>query len=150
MYTSQGRDALAEKTVASALDMARSTLPKDHWLIGKCMTHVAAVSTHQGEYDKAETMFIAALQLLRRSLPANHPELASGINQFGELYQVQQRFELAEYVSSTSPAHDLLHFAAPCKLTHMNSPTFLAHRSMALTVHAAPRVIPAGCSSKRR
>ena len=113
MYTSQGRDALAEKTVASALDMARSTLPKDHWLIGKCMTHVAAVSTHQGEYDKAETMFIAALQLLRRSLPANHPELASGINQLGELYQVQQRFELAEYVSSTSPAHDLLHFAPP-------------------------------------
>jgi len=50
----------------------------------------------QGRYQEAEPLYLQALSIDRLSLPENHPELATHLNNLAGLYRSQGRYQEAE------------------------------------------------------
>ena len=50
----------------------------------------------QGKYGEAEPLYLEALAIDRESLPPNHPQLATHLNNLAGLYRVQGKYWEAE------------------------------------------------------
>ncbi len=50
----------------------------------------------QGRYTEAEPLYIQALDIQRKTLPENHPDIAQSLNNLAALYKAQSRYTEAE------------------------------------------------------
>ncbi len=60
------------------------------------LNYLANLYTSQGRYDKAEPLFLQALELLTRLRGDNHLLVAASLNNLAELYYSQGRYDQAE------------------------------------------------------
>ena len=60
------------------------------------LNNLAVLYKSQGRYDKAEPLYIQALELTKRILGENHPDTATSLNNLAALYDGQGRYSEAE------------------------------------------------------
>jgi tetratricopeptide (TPR) repeat protein len=64
--------------------------------LSSSLNYLAGLYYLQGRYSEAEPLYLQALEIVRRSLPEDHPSLASNLNNLALLYQSQGRYWEAE------------------------------------------------------
>ncbi len=73
---------------------------KDYGLLfpeaARLFNEAGAYSTASGSYERAERLLLAALELRRQVLEANHPDIARTLNDLGELYLRQSKYKEVE------------------------------------------------------
>jgi tetratricopeptide (TPR) repeat protein len=57
---------------------------------------LASLYDSQGNYERAEALFLQALKLRQRLLGDNHPDVASSLNNLAKLYYSQGKYDQAE------------------------------------------------------
>jgi tetratricopeptide (TPR) repeat protein len=50
----------------------------------------------QSQFDKAEPLYRRALAIREKAYPAEHPAIATSLNNLGEMYSAQRRYDKAE------------------------------------------------------
>lgn len=78
---------------ASNLENMESIDPLDR---ARLLQLLAEIYTEVYALDQAEEMVRKSLEIRRRELSDNHPEVAESLGQLGEIYRIQMRFEDAE------------------------------------------------------
>ena len=64
--------------------------------LSSSLSYLAALYKSQGRYSEAEPLFLQAVEIHRRSLPEDHPDLANYLNNLALLYESQGRYSEAE------------------------------------------------------
>ncbi|MEG4581561.1 tetratricopeptide repeat protein [Microcoleus sp. MON1_C5] len=64
--------------------------------LSSSLNNLAALYQSQGRYSEAEPLYLQALEIDRRSLPEDHPSLATHLNNLAGLYKSQGRYSEAE------------------------------------------------------
>ncbi|MEG4406363.1 tetratricopeptide repeat protein [Microcoleus sp. MON2_D5] len=64
--------------------------------LSSSLSYLAELYKSQGRYSEAEPLYLQALEIDRRSLPEDHPGLATHLNNLAELYRHQGRYSEAE------------------------------------------------------
>ena len=64
--------------------------------LSSSLNNLAALYYFQGRYSEAEPLYLQAVEIDRRSLPEDHPSLATHLNNLAELYRSQGRYSEAE------------------------------------------------------
>ena len=73
--------------------------------------NIGAVYSAMGEYSKALSSFEKALEIRRKSLPSNHPDLAASYNSIGNVYSKMGEYSKA--LSSFEKALEISRKALP-------------------------------------
>ena len=60
------------------------------------LNKIALSYESQEEYEKAETLYLEAIEIDKIALPENHPQLAAHLNNLALLYKSQGKYEKAE------------------------------------------------------
>jgi tetratricopeptide (TPR) repeat protein len=60
------------------------------------LNNLAELYRTQGRYDQAEPLYLQALELRKRLLGEDHPDVATSLNNLAELYNSQGRYDRAE------------------------------------------------------
>lgn len=82
-----------------ALELLNEVLERDRARSGSDvhvaldLGQIAGVLSSQGEFEKAEPLYLEAIELQRRALPPNHPELATTLSNLGVLYHRMRRYD---------------------------------------------------------
>jgi len=63
--------------------------------VARALDVLAAAQMDLEEYDRAETNFNRSLELRRRTLPDDHPDIAQSINNLGSLYMRSHQYDRA-------------------------------------------------------
>ncbi|MEG4107707.1 tetratricopeptide repeat protein [Microcoleus sp. S13_C5] len=64
--------------------------------LSSSLSYLAGLYKSQGRYSEAEPLYLQAVEIDRRSLPEDHPNLATHLNNLAQLYQSQGRYSEAE------------------------------------------------------
>ena len=112
LYEAQGQYGDAEPMYVEALAMWRQLhgADKDHPDIASGLNNLAGLYKAQGRYGEAEPLMMEALAMLERVVGASHepplhaalgrekdhPNIAASLNNLGELYRAQGRYDGAE------------------------------------------------------
>ena len=64
--------------------------------LSSSLSYLAGLYRSQGRYSEAEPLYLQALEIHRRSLPEDHPDLAINLNNLALLYEFQGRYSEAE------------------------------------------------------
>lgn len=88
----------ADFYLTQALAMRRKLYPRGHTELASSLHNVASLRRTQGAFEQAEAMQREFLTMLRKTEGDAHPDLATGLNNLGELVQ-QQPGRLAEATS---------------------------------------------------
>src|SRR4028118_327987 len=64
--------------------------------LSSSLNYLAELYQSQGRYSEAEPLYLQAVEIDRRSLPEDHPDLAMGLNNLALLYKSQGRYSEAE------------------------------------------------------
>ena len=64
--------------------------------VASSLNNLASLYQEQGRYEKAEPLYLQALELRKSLLGDRHPDVASSLNNLASLYQEQGRYEKAE------------------------------------------------------
>jgi tetratricopeptide (TPR) repeat protein len=139
LYLFQGRYEDAEPLLLQALELRKRLLGGDHRDVAQSLNHLAllyyfsnlAVLYHfQGKYEDAELLYLQALELLKRLLGENHPNVATlllaglyPLNNLAELYRSQRRYAEAEplYLKNLELRTRLLGENHPLVATSLNN-----------------------------
>jgi tetratricopeptide (TPR) repeat protein len=106
LYEAQGRYKESESLYTQALELTNRLLNDECSDIATKLFSLASVVTQlnnqaylyqaQGRYDKAEPLYVEALELTKRILGENHPDITAILNNLGDLYEAQGRYHKAE------------------------------------------------------
>ena len=84
-------------TVAQrALEVAKKNPSKDHLSIATSQFILASIYQKQGNYARAEPLYLDAITGFEKALGADHPHVASSLNDLGNLYKLQGASAKAE------------------------------------------------------
>jgi tetratricopeptide (TPR) repeat protein len=90
----QQEQALAIQYFRKAADLQKELgLEEDFALT---LNNLAELYYYQGRYDQAEPLFLQALELRKRLLGEDHPDIATSLNNLAGLYYYQGRYDQAE------------------------------------------------------
>ena len=73
------------------------------------LNNLAACYHFQGQYAQAEPLYQRALNILQKSLPADHPNLATGMENYATLLEKLGRKEEAQQWHAKAEAARQLH-----------------------------------------
>ncbi|WP_269851911.1 tetratricopeptide repeat protein [Methanosarcina horonobensis] len=68
---------------------------EEHPFIATALNNLAGLYQNKGEYEKAESLYNRALEIIRNSLGEEHPNVAITLNNLAGLYVSVGRFEEA-------------------------------------------------------
>ena len=91
--------------------------------LSSSLSYLALLYKSQGRYSEAEPLCLQALEIGRRSLPEDHPNLVIHLNNLAELYRDQGRYSEAEplYLQAVEIDRRSLPEDHPGLATHLNS-----------------------------
>ena len=94
------------------------------------MNNLAVLYNDQGRYEKAEPLYLQALELRKSLLGDRHPDVASSLNSLASLYQSQGRYEKAEplHLQALELRKSLLSDRHPDVASSLNNLAFLYYR----------------------
>jgi tetratricopeptide (TPR) repeat protein len=93
-----GRYAEAVKPCERALEIRRSSLPKDHPRIAHLTLYLGALWADQRIYQRAFPLFKEALEMRLRSLPPTHPDVVATLEHIADLLEeMGQQGDAAAY-----------------------------------------------------
>jgi eukaryotic-like serine/threonine-protein kinase len=70
-----------------------SLLGPDHPDVARSLDYLGTIYQGQGEYARADSLFVAAIDVRRRALGTRHVETAESINNLGVLYAIQGLYD---------------------------------------------------------
>lgn len=94
LYTAQGRYTEAEPLFQYAINILEEL--KEELRLAKSLNALGFLYANQGRYNEAETLFLRSLELRKRLLGENHPDVAKLLNNLAAIYEKQKRFREAE------------------------------------------------------
>jgi tetratricopeptide (TPR) repeat protein len=114
------------------------------------LSRLATLYYSQGRYEDAEPLYVQALELSKRLLGENHPDVATSLNNLAGLYKSQGRYEDAEplYVQALELSKRLLGENHPDVATSLNNLALL-YESQGRYEDAEPLYVQALELSKR-
>ena len=90
----QQEQALAIEYFSKAADLQKELgLEED---FASTISNLAYLYYYQGRYDQAEPLLVQALELSKRLLGEDHPDVATSLNNLAALYKSQGRYDQAE------------------------------------------------------
>lgn len=98
-----GQYAVAEKQFLAALKEAQGFGPDDLRL-AKSLNNVGAVYAVEGKYSKAEPLYKRSLAILEKTLGAEHPDVATCLENYGALLRQMRRTAEAETLEARARA----------------------------------------------
>jgi tetratricopeptide (TPR) repeat protein len=113
--------ALASEYLSKAADLQKDLgLEED---FASTLNNLAYLYYSQGRYDQAEPLFLQALELSKRLLGEDHPQVASNLNNLAGLYDSQGRYDQAEplYLQALELSKRLLGEDHPHVATSLNN-----------------------------
>ena len=60
------------------------------------MNNLAALYKSQGQFEKAEQLYVACLEHRRAALPEKHPHTLQSMSNLGDVYYCRGQYELAQ------------------------------------------------------
>ncbi|MFO1425872.1 MAG: tetratricopeptide repeat protein [Steroidobacteraceae bacterium] len=101
----KGESARAEALLREVVEDSRRIYGPEHLEVGVALSDLGnALTDFPEKFGEAEKVYDEAIALLRRSAGAQHPELATALNNVGFLYNRQQRWADARRVYAESAA----------------------------------------------
>ena len=119
--------ALASEYLSKAADLQKDLgLEED---FASTLNNLAYLYYSQGRYDQAEPLFLQALELSKRLLGEDHPQVASNLNNLAGLYDSQGRYDQAEplYLQALELSKRLLGEDHPQVAFSLNNLALLYH-----------------------
>ncbi|MEG4235710.1 tetratricopeptide repeat-containing protein [Microcoleus sp. Pol11C3] len=91
--------------------------------LSSSLSYLAALYKSQGRYSEAEPLYLQAVEIDRRSLPEDHPSLATHLNNLAELDRSQGRYSEAEplFLQAVEIHRRSLPEDHPSLATHLNN-----------------------------
>src|SRR4028119_2284901 len=91
--------------------------------LSSSLNYLAGLYQSQGRYSEAEPLYLQAVEIHRRSLPEDHPDLAIHLNNLALLYKSQGRYSEAEplYLQALEIHRRSLPEDHPSLATHLNN-----------------------------
>src|SRR4028119_173953 len=91
--------------------------------LSSSLNYLAGLYYFQGRYSEAEPLYLQAVEIDRRSLPEDHPSLATHLNNLAGLYKSQGRYSEAEplYLQAVEIDRRSLPEDHPRLATHLNN-----------------------------
>ena len=121
----QAELALAIEYYRKAVDLQQELgLEED---LSSTLNNLANLYYAQGRYEQAEPLYLQALELYKRLLGDNHPDVAMSLNNLAGLYEAQGRYEQAEplYLQALELYKRLLGDNHPHVATSLNNLAYL-------------------------
>ena len=117
----QKEQALAIEYFSKAADLQNELGLEEHY--ASTLNNLAALYDSQGRYDQAEPLYLQALELCKRLLGEDHPQVATSFNNLAGLYESQGRYEQAEplYLQALELRKRLLGEEHPYVATTLNN-----------------------------
>jgi tetratricopeptide (TPR) repeat protein len=94
-YKGQGLYTLAISWGERCISIMQMRLDKNHPDVATALNELAVAYKNQGQYKKAEPLYIKALEL-RKLLGEKHPTMVESLNNLAELYHILERYQEAE------------------------------------------------------
>jgi len=91
--------------------------------LSSSLNYLAGLYYFQGRYSEAEPLYLQALEIGRRSLPEDHPGLATHLNNLAALYESKGRYSEAEplYLQALEIQRRALREDHPFLATYLNN-----------------------------
>ncbi|MEG4205016.1 tetratricopeptide repeat protein [Microcoleus sp. Pol7_A1] len=113
--------------------------------LSSSLNYLAGLYESQGRYSEAEPLYLQAVEIDRRSLPEDHPSLATHLNNLAALYKSQGRYSEAEplFLQALEIGRRSLPEDHPILATHLNNLAGL-YKSQGRYSEAEPLFLQAG------
>ncbi|HEV8215835.1 MAG TPA: serine/threonine-protein kinase [Gemmatimonadaceae bacterium] len=95
IYQQLGNFARADSLLTSALDIRRRLFGSDHRDVGASLVALSALRSEQAKFEDAERLAREGLETMRRTLPANRPEIAKAKVALGNVLQARGQYDKA-------------------------------------------------------
>ncbi|MEM8641839.1 MAG: tetratricopeptide repeat protein, partial [Cyanobacteria bacterium P01_G01_bin.54] len=99
-YQWQGMYEMANYWNKECLGFMIECFGKKHHMVGISLQNIAEVYRLQGNLNKAESLFLEALEIYNLTLGYCHPEIAISLSNLGAIYKARGRYDKAELLVS--------------------------------------------------
>ena len=78
------------------MEIKKRTLGENHPSYAISLNNLGGLYCEQGDYARAESLFLQAFKIRKSALGENHPDCAISLNNLAELYQTKGDYARAE------------------------------------------------------
>ncbi|PZU96516.1 MAG: hypothetical protein DCE90_09370 [Pseudanabaena sp.] len=93
-----GRYKVAENYLNQILVISQRLYGTKQPQVANCLLEIATLNFSQNLFDKAETLFLEAIEILKETLGIGHPDVISVIKELAMIYNSQEMYEKAEFL----------------------------------------------------